>query len=349
MRSRIISNVPLSRQHSTTLNTTRSRTLINPWAVGSVLSFGALVSYYFFSPDPSRGAPTSKHEKLSPSHFTPCTITSSEPCGPNARLITLTVPTKFLPASTEKRFSAIWSVFVKDDDIQVERPYTPLEGVDDEGRMRFWIKKYPHGEVSRWLHSKRVGDEVEIRGPMQTWLWQDDSTWDEVVMLSGGTGFAPFYQLFHDIISQGVSPETRFTLIHSSRSPSELPPSSIMLALHSFASGNPARFRFRVFVDKLELDATGEKEDKLQLHVGRINKDALMSSIQEENSSSSWRIWPFKKSDNSHNLRKTLFLVCGPEPMIAALSGPYGRNFSQGPVGGVLKELGATSEQVYKF
>lgn len=66
------------------------------------------------------------------------------------------------------------------------------------------------------------------------------------------------------------------------------------------------------------------------------------------------------------DIQKTLFLVCGPEPcvdsflsggclltiqsrMIAAISGPYGRNLSQGPVGGVLAELGATSNQVYKL
>jgi len=73
-------------------------------------------------------------------------------------------------------------VFIKDDDIQVERPYTPLEGVDEDGRMLFWIKQYEKGEVGRWLHSKKVGDTIEIRGPLKTWAWQDD-TWDDVVMV----------------------------------------------------------------------------------------------------------------------------------------------------------------------
>ncbi|KAJ3743327.1 ferredoxin reductase-like C-terminal NADP-linked domain-containing protein [Lentinula detonsa] len=346
MKRPTTSHFRVGRQYSTILNT-RSRNSIRPLAVGTVLSFGALASYYFFFPDASRGAPTSKHEKLSPSHFTPCTITSSEPCGPNTRLITLKIPPKFLPASDEKRFSSIWSIFVKDDDIQVERPYTPLEGVDAEGQMRFWIKKYPHGEVSRWLHSKEVGDEIEIRGPLQTWLWKDDDVWDEVVMISGGTGIAPFYQLFHDIISQGVSPRTKFTLLHSSRSPSELPPSAILLPLSSFASENPKRFQFRVFVDTL--DPTDEI-DRLKVNVGRINRATLVSSIKEQSSPSKWWMWPLKKSaELDIDVRKTLFLLCGPEPMITALSGPYGRNFSQGPVGGVLEELSATSSQVYKF
>jgi len=46
----------------------------------------------------------------------------------------------------------------------------------------FWIKKYPRGEVARWLHSKTVGEEVEIRGPLQTWSWKD-MNWDHVVMV----------------------------------------------------------------------------------------------------------------------------------------------------------------------
>jgi cytochrome-b5 reductase len=35
--------------------------------------------------------------------------------------------------------------------------------------------------------------------------------------------------------------------------------------------------------------------------------------------------------------------------MIAAVAGPYGRNYSQGSVGGILAELGFTSDQVRKL
>jgi cytochrome-b5 reductase len=35
--------------------------------------------------------------------------------------------------------------------------------------------------------------------------------------------------------------------------------------------------------------------------------------------------------------------------MINAIAGPYGRNFSQGEVGGVLGELGCTSDHVRKL
>jgi cytochrome-b5 reductase len=35
--------------------------------------------------------------------------------------------------------------------------------------------------------------------------------------------------------------------------------------------------------------------------------------------------------------------------MVAAIAGPYGRNYSQGKVGGVLAELGFKAGQVWKL
>lgn len=106
--------------------------------------------------------------------------------------MTLTVPRQSIPSLNETAFQPIWSIYIKDDDIQVERPFTPLEGMDSEGRMKFWIKRYERGEVGRWLHSKKVGDKIEIRGPLKTWPWQEGE-WDEVVMvrsLSNNLSFA---------------------------------------------------------------------------------------------------------------------------------------------------------------
>jgi cytochrome-b5 reductase len=94
-------------------------------------------------------------------------------------LITLSVQPCLLPPRDSK---PIWSVFIKDDDIQVERPYTPLFPPDDDGRLTFWIKRYPHGEVGQWLHSKGVGDIVHLRGPLKTWQWKED-VWDEIIMV----------------------------------------------------------------------------------------------------------------------------------------------------------------------
>ncbi|KAL0573723.1 hypothetical protein V5O48_008242 [Marasmius crinis-equi] len=278
----------------------------------ALLGVGIAASYYFFSPDVSRSAPTLADQVLSPSHFTRCTVTSSEESGPDTRLITVTVPKQSIPPASS--LQPVWSVFIKDDDIQVERPYTPLEGLDSEGRMRFWIKRYPRGEVGRWLHSKKCGEDIELRGPLQTWTWKED-TWDEVVMISGGTGITPFYQLFHSVISRAPSTSsTRFTLLHSSKTHAELPPSAILDPLVSYGEENPSKFQVHLFVDS---SAQSSNTVALAAHVGRIGRPEIVKSLQTDTSKSSWWNTLFGRNEKVDlGQRKILFLVCGPEPLV---------------------------------
>lgn len=134
---------------------------------------------YLAWPSESRSAPTSSTLPLHYSRFTPVTVEASEPSGPSTKLITLRLPQKLLPSNG---LAPVHSIYVKDNDIQVERPYTPLHGIEDDGKIRLWIKQYPHGEVGRWLHAKKPGDVIEIRGPIPTWTWKD-AQWDEIIMV----------------------------------------------------------------------------------------------------------------------------------------------------------------------
>jgi hypothetical protein len=159
---------------SLSANPRRPSTLRNP-LISAFIVLGAGTATYYF-----RGAPTVHHPSLSYQHFTPTRIISTEESGPHTKLLKIAIAPDLLPP--RDLFDPIWSVYIKDDDIQVERPYTPLQGVDENGHMMFWIKKYPKGEVGRWLHSKNTDDKIELRGPIKTWTWKQDS-WDEVVMV----------------------------------------------------------------------------------------------------------------------------------------------------------------------
>ncbi|KAG6869292.1 hypothetical protein C0993_000045 [Termitomyces sp. T159_Od127] len=241
----------------------------------------------------------------------------NEVSGPDTRLIELRVPPELLPRSAESdssraTFAPIWSVYIKDDDIQVERPYTPLEGVDEGGRMLFWVKKYPKGEVGRWLHSKTPGETVELRGPLMTWPWRANE-WDEIVMISGGTGITPFYQLFHSVISRPSEHRTRFTLLHSSRTLADIPPPRIMNKLSTFANENPERFRLELFVDSYEGAPYPTHIPSPTL--GRIGKPAIEQCLGLNRSTSWWQRL-FGKSEKPKPSHKVLFLVCGPDPSV---------------------------------
>ncbi|KAH7930035.1 riboflavin synthase domain-like protein [Leucogyrophana mollusca] len=333
-----------------------------------IAGVGATCAAYFLWPNESRSAPTYGSKPLSPTHFTPAKLVSSEISSIDTKILTLAVPPELLPMHDPESLASIWSIYIKDDDIQVERPYTPLEGVDEKGHMKFWVKKYEKGEVGRWLHSKTVGDDIEVRGPMQTWRWKED-VWDEVIMISGGTGITPFYQLLHNTFStSGSNTKTRFTLLHSSRTPSELPPSEILGPLLRYTEEMPDFFSLRLFVDSSREPAPPDHIHP-RLTIGRIGRTAVQDALQSDEQTSWWRNLFTKESLPSVSPeRRILFLVCGPEQsvlhsssctydrnkydcprMINAIAGPYGRNFSQGEVGGILGEMGYRSHQVRKL
>ncbi|TFK27032.1 ferredoxin reductase-like protein [Coprinopsis marcescibilis] len=309
-----------------------------------VVAFLGGLSFYFVLPDPSRAAPTYQQKPLSARHFTPATVIANEDSGPDTKLLRISVKPEILARSDPNGFKAAWSVFIKDDDIQVERPYTPLYGIDEHGHMLFWIKKYPRGEVGRWLHTKVPGDKIELRGPLTTWGWKED-TWDEVIMISGGTGITPFVQLFHSVISNlSVSPSTQFRLLHSSKNPEELPPSSLLKPILRFSKENPDRLKTNLFVD-----TSDQASPDYDLSVTRINEEAVKKNLGIYRQPLSWWKTFFNRSEPEPLPKRRLFLVCGPEPMVAAVAGPYGRNMSQGQVGGVLGKLGYTTSEVYKL
>ncbi|PPQ99900.1 hypothetical protein CVT24_009581 [Panaeolus cyanescens] len=285
-----------------------------PVKLGLLSVTGGSLALYFLLPDKSRGAPTSTRLPLSPSHFTPTTVLENLDSGGPTKLLRLNLAPELRP--TADSLLPIWSVYIKDNDIQVERPYTPLYGLDDEGNMLFWIKKYPKGEVGRWLHSKNPGEQIELRGPIPTWPLQGDNKWDEVVMISGGTGITPFIQLFFSTISKPhLTPNTQFTLLHSSRRPGELPPAELLQPLIDFSSQNPQRLKFELFVDAD--DGAHPPLAVPKLHIGRIAEKNIKECVVAEQERPSWWQWFSKKRDlDAVQRRKVLFLVCGPEPFV---------------------------------
>jgi hypothetical protein len=121
---------------------------------------------------------------LAPNRWSQATVVSSVASNsdPSSHLVELQLSSDARPASLP---GPVWSLYVKDDDIQIERPFTPLDGIQKNGRVTLWVKRYPESEVSNWLCAKSPGSVVELRGPVQTIAWDDErDKWDEVVMAS---------------------------------------------------------------------------------------------------------------------------------------------------------------------
>jgi hypothetical protein len=45
----------------------------------------------------------------------------------------------------------VWHVYVKSPDLQIERPYTPINDVEKDGFARLLVKRVKGGEVGRYV------------------------------------------------------------------------------------------------------------------------------------------------------------------------------------------------------
>jgi NAD(P)H-flavin reductase len=136
----------------------------------------------------------------------------------------LTVQPKFFPKSPLPYFlpdgswwDFVWSVQVKQPELQIQREYTPLppfdEGLDQRAFfLRFFIRRVDGGEVSRYLSKLQPGDEVELRmaKPQYDFSYRGTNVPDRVSIIASGTGIATALQIAHILLKdkRRVHPDT---------------------------------------------------------------------------------------------------------------------------------------------
>lgn len=193
--------------------TPRPRThKLNKRLVSVALGIGILlVGAYFLGPEDLYEGLNSSRDKtplqqiFAPPLFTPFTITKREEISPTS--IILTVRPRLVPRDFEDPYklcweAGTWSVEVKQPQLMIAREYTPLPPKlqDNNGELRFLIRKEHKGEVSGYLHNLHVGDTIELRGPKSGIQLPDEVT--NVVFLAGGTGIAPALQVVHTLLER---------------------------------------------------------------------------------------------------------------------------------------------------
>ena len=131
--------------------------------------------------------------------------------------------------------------------------------------------------------------------------------------ISGGTGITPFVQLLHEtLLSPSESrTKTRFTLLHSSRSPAELPSQEIIQPLLSHAQTRPDELKVTLFVDSYE---RSDPTDESDLQIKRIDKQEVVRALGLEDTRPWWKRMMTSSTPAIHHDRKVMVLVCGPDP-----------------------------------
>lgn len=100
---------------------------------------------------------------LTPEKFIPLTVSKITPYNHNTSIFRLNFQKPL------KEPAPIAScVLVKDDSSQIVRPYTPISLVNELNHIDLMVKRYDNGHMSKFIHSLKVGDKIDVKGPIVT-------------------------------------------------------------------------------------------------------------------------------------------------------------------------------------
>ncbi|KAI1643150.1 uncharacterized protein F4817DRAFT_350832 [Daldinia loculata] len=162
-----------------------------------------------------------KNAPLNTTSFSPFTITAKEQVSPTAFVLSVRAEQQKPGHNGESSSQllqrcwdhGLWSVEVKQPQLQIARHYTPLPPKSEEGEeeavgngngeeLRFLVRKVDGGEMSTYLSKLRVGEKIWLRGPHLGFdvARRLGDAGRHVVFLAGGTGIAPALQVARRVL-----------------------------------------------------------------------------------------------------------------------------------------------------
>src|SRR5438128_416512 len=103
------------------------------------------------------------------------------------------------------------------DGYQAERSYSIASPPEEEPRVTLTVERLDDGEVSPYLTDElRVGDKLELRGPIGGYFVWEASMGGPLLLVAGGSGIVPLMAMIRHRAAVGSTIPTR--LLYSSRS-----------------------------------------------------------------------------------------------------------------------------------
>jgi len=290
--------------------------------VPMTLALGGVGGLAYYAWSTRTGAvSTSLPSALSPEEFVTFSLKKVVPYNHNSSTFIFELPPKTsskLPVASCVVVQAADPEALKDKKGNpVIRPYTPISAADNTGELAFLIKKYETGVMSKHIHTLKPGDSLKIKGPIHKFPYKENE-FDEVALIGGGSGITPLYQVITHALAS-PSNTTKFKLLFSNVTEEDI---LMREDLDALAKKYPKTLEVVYLLDKPKPDWKGP--------TGFVNADVI------------------KKYVAPPTTERTIVMVCGPPGQVDALAGKKA-GYQQGEIGGVLKELGYTADQVFKF
>jgi ring-1,2-phenylacetyl-CoA epoxidase subunit PaaE len=81
------------------------------------------------------------------------------------------------------------------------RPYSFSSSPSVDSLIETTVKKIPNGVVSNYVHEKvKVGDVIEVSGPMGDFIYAEDDFYEEIFFWGAGSGITPLISIIKEIL-----------------------------------------------------------------------------------------------------------------------------------------------------
>lgn len=294
------------------------------WTAGTALVGLTIAATSYNHESHSAHADAPGPQPLTFSGFTTLKLESAELVNHNVKRLRFALPEK----DTTTDLNVISSLLTRHTPpgawLPVFRPYTPISSASSPGHVTFLVKRYPAGKGSGKMHSLAPGDEMAFK-QLREFTYAPNA-FSAVTCIAGGSGITPVYQLARAILDNPAD-ATRLHLVYANNTPADI---LLKEEFDALLARHPGRFSATFVVSSRE-EEDGQSEGPY--HRGYVTKELLVKAM------------PDPKGEKAVKV-----LVSGPPPMTEAVAGAKGGfGWTQGSMGGILKELGYTKEQVHKF
>jgi ferredoxin-NADP reductase len=107
-----------------------------------------------------------------------------------------------------------------EDGYQAQRSYSIASGPEDD-RLALTVERLDDGEVSPYLVDElRVGDEVELRGPIGGYFVWERAAGGPLLLVGGGSGVVPLRSML--LHHRAIESDVAVRLLYSARSPDDV-------------------------------------------------------------------------------------------------------------------------------
>jgi len=249
-------------------------------ATGLVGAVGAAVLY---RPQVAMADAAPNHGGITPAEFRPLKVKAIEQYNHNTKVYRFALDSEDADLNMPITSYVLAKAHIGDKD--VVRPYTPY--ADKKGELTLLVKTYPNGTMSKHFDELRVGDSLELRGPMPKFNYEPNM-FDSVTLIAGGTGITPVLQLAEAILKNPAD-KTKVQLVFANVSKEDI-------VLKEYLDGlakNP-QFKVNYIIDKPQAGWNGA--------TGYLTADFLKNVI-------------------AGPADKNKVFVCGPPPMMKSVCG----------------------------